>query len=118
MLGFITNNASGETVKVIGKPLTNVFVPTTPNPTSGFLLLLPPEDIFPLSMSVGEGMKMLISGGAVIPPHRARRLKSSGRRRRGGAQKRGESSGKGKESRRSKGVGRSKSGPDEVKAGG
>ena len=75
VLGFLTNHASGETVEVIGKPLTNVFVPTTPNPTSGFLLMLPPEDISRLSMSVGEGMKMLISGGAVIPPSTVKALK-------------------------------------------
>ena len=67
VLGFITNDASGETEELIGRKLTNVFVPTAPNPTSGFLLLLPQEDVFKLDMSVGEGMKMLISGGAVIP---------------------------------------------------
>ena len=75
VLGFLTNEASGETIEVIGKPLTNVFVPTTPNPTSGFLLMVPPKDIYPLSMSVGEGMKMLISGGAVIPASTADALK-------------------------------------------
>ncbi len=78
VIGFLTNDASGETVEVIGKPLTNVFVPTTPNPTSGFLLMLPPEDIHHLSMSVGEGMKMLISGGAVIPPSKINNLKKEG----------------------------------------
>lgn len=77
VLGFLTNDASGETVEVIGQPLTNVFVPTTPNPTSGFLLMLPPEDIFHLNMSVGDGMKMLISGGAVIPPSTAKKLKAN-----------------------------------------
>ncbi len=76
VLGFVTTEASGETVEAIGKQLTNVFVPTTPNPTSGFLLLLPRKDIFPLNMSVGEGMKMLISGGAVIPDAKAREIRS------------------------------------------
>jgi uncharacterized membrane protein len=76
VLGFVTTEASGETVEAIGKNLTNVFVPTTPNPTSGFLLLLPRKDIFPLEMSVGEGMKMLISGGAVIPSSKAKQIKS------------------------------------------
>ncbi len=76
VLGFVTTEASGETVEAIGKQLTNVFVPTTPNPTSGFLLLLPRKDIFPLDMSVGEGMKMLISGGAVVPDAKARAIKS------------------------------------------
>ena len=74
VLGFLTNEASGETIEVIGKPLTNVFVPTTPNPTSGFLLMVPPKDIYPLSMSVGEGRRC-ISGGAVIPASTADELK-------------------------------------------
>ncbi len=81
VIGFLTNDASGETVEVIGKPLTNVFVPTTPNPTSGFLLMLPPEDIYHLKMSVGEGMKMLISGGAVIPTSKVKKLKDDGRKK-------------------------------------
>ncbi len=76
VLGFVTTEASGEAVEAIGKQLTNVFVPTTPNQTSGFLLLLPRKDIFPLNMSVGEGMKMLISGGAVVPNAKAREIKS------------------------------------------
>ena len=80
VLGFVTNDASGETEAMIGRKLTNVFVPTTPNPTSGFLLLLPREDLYRLDMSVGDGMKMLISGGAVIPPKTAKRRR---RRRRG-----------------------------------
>jgi uncharacterized membrane protein len=42
-------------------------VPTTPNPTSGFLLVLPRSEIVELDMAVGEGMKMIISGGAVVP---------------------------------------------------
>jgi uncharacterized membrane protein len=45
-----------------------VFIPTSPNPTSGFLLMLPRSQITELDMSVGDGMKMVISGGAVIPP--------------------------------------------------
>ena len=52
----------------IGHDFTYVFVPTTPNPTSGFLLLVNKEEIFHLDVSVGDGMKMLISGGAVAPP--------------------------------------------------
>jgi uncharacterized membrane protein len=88
VLGFLTNEASGETIEVIGKSLTNVFVPTTPNPTSGFLLMLPPEDIYPLSMSVGDGMKMLISGGAVIPPHEVEKLKREQKKKRTAPRKR------------------------------
>lgn len=68
-LGFLTNEARGEVEAQTGKLLSNVFLPTTPNPTSGYLLLLPREDVKELEMTVGEGMKMIISGGAVIPPY-------------------------------------------------
>ena len=77
VLGFVTAEGSKETESKIKKKITNVFVPTTPNPTSGFLLLVPKEDVIPLDMSVGDGMKMLISGGAVTPP--ANRKKGRGR---------------------------------------
>ena len=68
-LGFLTNEARGEVTERTGKSLFNVFLPTTPNPTSGYLLLLPKKDVTELEMTVGEGMKMIISGGAVIPPY-------------------------------------------------
>lgn len=67
-LGFLTNKAKGEPQATLAGEIWTVFVPTTPNPTSGFLLLLPKEEIVELEMSVGEGMKMIISGGAVMPP--------------------------------------------------
>ena len=67
-IGFLTNQAQGEAQIKSGRILWSVFVPTTPNPTGGYLLLLPPEEIVELEMSVGEGMKMVISGGAVPPP--------------------------------------------------
>ena len=74
-IGFLTNDAEGETEEVTGRKLTNVFVPTTPNPTSGFLLLLPREDVLKMDMSVGDGMKLIISGGAVIPKQEAKKIK-------------------------------------------
>jgi uncharacterized membrane protein len=67
-IGFLTNKAGGEVTAKAGDGLWSVFIPTTPNPTSGFLLLLPKRDIIELEMSVGEGMKMIISGGTVVPP--------------------------------------------------
>jgi uncharacterized membrane protein len=67
-IGFLTNRSQGEPQAKAGKELWTVFVPTTPNPTSGFLLLLPPPEIIELDMSVGDGMKMVISGGTVVPP--------------------------------------------------
>jgi uncharacterized membrane protein len=67
-IGFLTNRIQGEPQVRVANELWTVFVPTTPNPTSGFLLLLPPQDIIELEMSVGDGMKMVISGGTVVPP--------------------------------------------------
>ncbi|MDX2185438.1 MAG: DUF502 domain-containing protein [Opitutaceae bacterium] len=66
-LGFLTSKTQGEAQAKAGRELWAVFVPTTPNPTGGYMLLLPPEEVIPLEMSVGEGMKMVISGGAVVP---------------------------------------------------
>ena len=66
-IGFLTNQAKGEAQSLTGENLVNVFVPTTPNPTSGFLLMLPHEDVIPMQMSVADGMKTIISGGAVTP---------------------------------------------------
>src|SRR3546814_3610596 len=55
---------------VADQDVLNVFVPTTPNPTSGFLLFVPRSDARVLSMTVEEGIKMVISGGIVTPPDR------------------------------------------------
>ncbi|MBI5691587.1 MAG: DUF502 domain-containing protein [Verrucomicrobia bacterium] len=71
-LGFLTNRGQGEAQQRIGPDTWTVFVPTTPNPTSGFLLMLPRAEVTELEMSVGDGMKMIISGGAVMPPHAAK----------------------------------------------
>ena len=69
-LGFMTNNAQGEAQVATGlADVLTVFVPTTPNPTSGFLLMVARRDVVELEMSTGDAMKMIISGGAVIPPH-------------------------------------------------
>lgn len=67
-LGFITGTTVGELQRRTEAELVNVFVPTTPNPTSGFLLFLPKGDVLRLDMSVEEGIKMVISGGIVAPP--------------------------------------------------
>jgi uncharacterized membrane protein len=68
VLGFLTNTAKGETQAATGEHIVNVFVPTTPNPTSGFLLMLPEDDITRLQMTIADGMKLIISGGALVPP--------------------------------------------------
>ncbi|MEO6002119.1 MAG: DUF502 domain-containing protein [Opitutus sp.] len=67
-LGFLTNKQQGEPQTKVGSEVWTVFVPTTPNPTSGFLIMLPASKVIELDMAVGDGMKMIISGGAVVPP--------------------------------------------------
>lgn len=72
VLGFVTSVAKGEVQEKTGAEVVNVFVPTTPNPTSGFLLMVPKDEIIELNMTVADGMKLIVSGGAVIPNHTPR----------------------------------------------
>ncbi len=67
-VAFITGTTEGEVQSITEDDCVNIFLPTTPNPTSGFLLFVPKEDLIPLSMSVEEAIKMVISGGIVTPP--------------------------------------------------
>ncbi len=69
VLGFLTGTGKGEAQARTQAELLNIFVPTTPNPTSGFLLMVPREDVTFLEMSISDGMKLIISGGAVVPPY-------------------------------------------------
>jgi uncharacterized membrane protein len=70
VIAFLTSTGAKELTARTGQDLVAVFVPTTPNPTSGFLLLLPRDEVMILDMTVMEGMRMVISGGAVTPPWR------------------------------------------------
>lgn len=70
VIGFITGSTKGEIQNLTEDTVINVFLPTTPNPTSGFLLFVPAKDVYELSMSVEEGIKMVVSGGIVTPPDR------------------------------------------------
>jgi uncharacterized membrane protein len=67
-LGFMTGTTYSEIAQTIEEEMVNVFVPTTPNPTSGFLLFVPKRDIIVLKMPVEDGIKLVISGGMVVPP--------------------------------------------------
>lgn len=69
-IAFITGTTEGEVQHLVADRLINVFLPTTPNPTSGFLLFVPKEDLIILDMSVEEAIKMVISAGIVTPPDR------------------------------------------------
>lgn len=66
-VGFVTGPTRGQTAQRLGGDYTNVFVPTTPIPTNGFYLMVPTQELILLDMTVGDGMKLLISGGAVTP---------------------------------------------------
>jgi len=67
MLAFVTGDAPKQFQKKIGKPATNLFVPTTPNPTSGFYVIVPIEDIIHLDIPVEVGLKMILSAGVINP---------------------------------------------------
>jgi uncharacterized membrane protein len=66
-VGFATKENKGEIVHKTKRNLVNVFVPTTPNPTSGFLLMFPKEDIIYLDMSFEEASKFIVSAGTSDP---------------------------------------------------
>jgi len=70
-LGFVTGTTVGEVQELTGPTVINVFVPTTPNPTTGYLLFLPEHEVHRLPISVEQGLRLVISGGIVMPdrPH-------------------------------------------------
>lgn len=67
-LAFQTGESLGELNAKLPEHMVSVFVPTTPNPTSGFLLMVPQDDMIELEMSVDEALKMIISLGVIVPP--------------------------------------------------
>lgn len=68
-LGFVTGVTRGEVQNLTKETVVNVFIPTTPNPTTGYFVFVPENKIIPLAMSVEDAMKMLMSGGLYTPPH-------------------------------------------------
>ena len=67
-MAFISTPTKGEIASKIGQEeLISIFVPSTPNPTSGFILFVPRNDIIVLDMSVEEAAKLVISAGLVLP---------------------------------------------------
>ncbi len=73
-VGFITGTTKGEVQELTDANLVNVFVPTTPNPTSGFLVFVPNEDIIDLTMTVEDGIKFIISVGIVTPEYHQEKI--------------------------------------------
>ena len=71
-IGFLTNDNVGDEMSAVDDRLVAVFIPTTPNPTSGFIVMVRNDEITELDMSVEEGFKFIISMGVIIPDGTAR----------------------------------------------
>jgi uncharacterized membrane protein len=67
VIGFLTGRSKGEVQEKTSDDTVNIFVPTTPNPTSGFLLFVPEKDVIRMNMTVEEGIKLVVSAGIVTP---------------------------------------------------
>jgi len=67
-IAFLTGSPTGEIASHLAGDFVSVYVPTTPNPTSGFFLLMPRADVIPLTMSVDTALKYIVSMGVVTPP--------------------------------------------------
>lgn len=66
-LAFLTQDTKGEVQDRLNQDMVSVFLPTTPNPTSGFLLFVPKRDVIEMNMSIEEALKLVISGGVIAP---------------------------------------------------
>lgn len=71
-IAFLTGKPGGDVANYLKEDYVSVYVPTTPNPTSGFFLMLPQSDVIELDMAVDEALKYIISMGVVAPPARKR----------------------------------------------
>jgi len=67
-LGFITATQAKGFQDLVGEQTVNVFIPTAPNPTSGFFLVVPEKSVIPVPISVEEALKLIVSGGLIVPP--------------------------------------------------
>ncbi len=68
-VGFLTSEVHGEILNRMPEKVVCVFIPTTPNPTSGFMVIVPEDQVTKLDMSVAEGIKFIISLGSISPEH-------------------------------------------------
>lgn len=78
-IGFLTNEAVDTALDAVQHPLVAVFVPTTPNPTSGFIIMAPRAEVIELDMSVEAGFKFVISMGVIMPGHPIRKKTDAGK---------------------------------------
>lgn len=68
-MGFVTGKARGELLHKAGEGKLSIFMPTTPNPTSGFYIVVDKDEVIPLGMNVEDAFKVLMSGGMIVPPY-------------------------------------------------
>jgi len=66
-IGFVTGHADGYSREILPEPHLHIFIPTTPNPTSGWYILLPEKDVIPINLTVEQAFKIIISAGMVMP---------------------------------------------------
>ncbi len=74
-MGFVTGVAKGEVQVKTAEKVLNIFIPTTPNPTSGFLVFVPEKETIELTMTIEDGIKLIISGGIVTPDYHGAAIK-------------------------------------------
>jgi uncharacterized membrane protein len=75
-IAFITGQPGGDIVNHLQGDFVSVYVPTTPNPTGGYFLMMPRADVVELDMSVDEALKYIISMGVVSPPKKFKAIKT------------------------------------------
>ena len=80
-IGFVTGMSKGEVQEMTKQETVNVFVPTTPNPTSGYLLFVPKKELKYLDMSVEEGVKLVVSAGIITPKHEDEKEKDDNKKK-------------------------------------
>ena len=68
-IGFVMSETEGEVQYKTSENVLSIFLPTTPNPTSGLFMMVPKKDTQRLEMAVEDALKMIISGGAIVPPY-------------------------------------------------
>ena len=68
-LAFLTGETAEQLIEITERDLVSIYVPTTPNPTSGFFIMVPKEDIVELDITVEAGLKLILSTGVVVPDH-------------------------------------------------
>ena len=80
-LAFVTGGGLPAAQEITGETLLNIFVPTTPNPTSGFFLMVADSDVVHLDLSVEDGLKLILSTGVILPPTSADKLEQIARKK-------------------------------------